>query len=68
MITATCSDHKPSNMSKQDLYRMIQSDAHNMGDDFGEDPQTLEILAEEYNLKEKEIRKILRNNNQQKAA
>lgn len=46
-------------MTEAELILRLQSLAHDMADDFGEDPETALILAEEYDLNPHWVQMIL---------
>lgn len=46
-------------MKLAELVLRLQSDAHSMADDFGQDPDTARVLAEEYRLDPEWVQKIL---------
>lgn len=46
-------------MSEDELKLRLQSDAHDMGDDFGQDPETALILSKEYDLNPHWVQMVL---------
>ncbi len=46
-------------MDEAELTLRLQSDAHDMGDDFGQDPETALILAKEYDLNPHWVQMVL---------
>jgi len=53
-------------MNLAELCLMLQSDAHDMADDFGEEPSTVELLADEYGLSAEFVRAVLAGNDWKK--
>jgi hypothetical protein len=46
-------------MTEAELILRLQSDAHDMGDDFGQDPETALILSKEYDLNPHWVQMVL---------
>lgn len=46
-------------MTEAELKLRLQSDAHDMGDDFGQDPETALILSKEYDLNPHWVQMVL---------
>lgn len=46
-------------MTEAELILRLQSDAHDMADDFGQDPETALILSKEYDLNPHWVQMVL---------
>lgn len=54
------SEPRYKNVDMRQVKLQIQSDAHDMGDDFGQEVETIKILAKSYNLNPGLVRDMLR--------